>query len=172
MDKGNEEEIDYSNKAVEEAAKIIAKVQSDLAKVAESTAPMLQQMAESMSAVADAANIGMNGLGGEIHRTQRLIADLTVEDVRHESEAESRHIQVEEAIINQLNLITSRLDKLENKPPQPSPELDALKKQVASQNMFLEKHRETIEDLHVLKESKRRQWIHSLDKKEANHDDR
>lgn len=161
MDQGNEEEVDHTLylKAVEEAGKIIAKVQSDMAKVAESISPMMQNLQESISAVAAATNISMNGLGGEIYSTQKLMTDLTLENIRQESETESHHIEIEDGIINELQRINRRLDKLENRNPQPYPELEALRKQVTEQEAQLKRYSVTLETLEVWSQGKLNRWF-------------
>jgi chromosome segregation ATPase len=156
--------------AVDAAAKCLAIVQTNLAEVAEAASPIMQRMQESISALADAANFTVSGFGGEISRTQRLITDLAIEDVRRESEAESRHIQVEEGILDQLANFSKRLDKLENKPVQSNPELEDLRNQVAMMSNFLEQHKQTIEDFQTYSDTKLRQAVQKLDKKEGSHD--
>lgn len=166
--------------SLQPATAMIQQMQKQWAEQTQHLTPVIQQIQEQTSesigkmaaAIQGIADASMTGLHGGLYESQTLIADMALEDARHDSEVETRHIRLEEAIIDQLNIITRRLDMLENKSVQPYPQLEDMRKQLSDLNQFVERHKQNLEDLQIWKESNIRERIHELDKKEGSHDGR
>jgi hypothetical protein len=65
--------------------------------------------------------------------------------------------------VSHLASVESRLNKLEKKADVPSPELAKLRLDVTKTQAFLDEHKDTLEELEVLRGNKIQQWIRSLD---------
>jgi uncharacterized coiled-coil protein SlyX len=168
IDLANEATFSELTKALNVAAEVIAASNSSIAEVVrEVQATAAANIAAIIPVLPDMRDIVVRADASILN----AVTDLAIADVRRETLSESSHSQVEEGIVNQLSIIMSRLDKLENKPSEPNPKLESLKKQVAKHSKFLAKNKETIEDLTLWTKTGRIQWIRSLDKgKEGSHD--
>ena len=163
IDLANEPTFSELTKAVNMAAEVIAASNSNIAQIAREVQSIAAtNIAAIIPALPDLRDIVVRADASILN----AVTDLAIADVRRETLSESNHAELEEGIVNQLDIIMSRLDKLENRPPEPNPELESLKKQVAKHGRFLAKNKETIEDLTLWSKTGRIQWIRSLDKGE------
>lgn len=161
--------------STEALSKINAGIAEKIAAIAEAATPttyMLENMREIIGNLSIANNLNLQGLE-DLYKTQNCVTDIAIQDIKRESETETRHTQFEERVLAQLTEISERLDRLEGKQPQPHPRLEALQKEVAEHDKFLTRNKDTIEDLTLLNETNRRQFIQELgNKKEGSHDGR
>jgi DNA repair exonuclease SbcCD ATPase subunit len=173
--KGSKKEEDENaaeiQKALDTAAECIQESQEGimrLSQVHDANRPAMEDIAKSLGQLADAATFSMEGFGGEIYTTRKMMTDLAMADARRESESEALHNRVEEQIIKQLGIITSRLDALENKPAQPNPELEKLRSDLAKTQKVIDDlnaHRTTLEELEIMRQNKFQKWVQALGKK-------
>jgi hypothetical protein len=162
--------------SVQCVAPVIEQMQKQMAEQAEHMAPVFQQIQEQMAkqselvavALQGVADTSMASLHGGLYETQALV----LEAARQDSEIEDHHIRVDEAIIDQLSIIMNRLDKLENKSIQSNPELESLKAELKAQREFIDEHKETFQDIALLRQKGWQAIIEKMEERKGSKDGR